>query len=295
MLIALTRWVRPRLRAALWRQWKTPRRRCAALIANGVSEWAEGTRPAAAAVLGISPALYWALKCILQIARPDIIVPIVLAQLLEPPCTDPFATSCGRGGAARLPPTPINNCARSLESARGLLTAWRYEIAAAEHTGYGRGECPVVLPDPAQLYRARYRCRCSSVARSNSAVSRADLTEESGDRGPVDHDGPSSGRQQARNPVARSYSLVLLLRDPVAGDGVKARRKTRARRLPDSESRARGPGPRQTAQLVGRAEARMRGRIRAALSRRCVLCHGRAPVEPTRGGCAGDAGSPLTQ
>ena len=26
-LIALTRWVRLRLRAALWRQWKTPRRR----------------------------------------------------------------------------------------------------------------------------------------------------------------------------------------------------------------------------------------------------------------------------
>jgi hypothetical protein len=32
-LIALTRWVRLRLRAALWRQWKTPRRRHAALIA----------------------------------------------------------------------------------------------------------------------------------------------------------------------------------------------------------------------------------------------------------------------
>src|SRR5246500_2715817 len=40
LLIALTRWVRLRLRAALWRQWKTPRRRRAALIANGVSEWA---------------------------------------------------------------------------------------------------------------------------------------------------------------------------------------------------------------------------------------------------------------
>src|SRR3982075_124849 len=39
-LIYLTRWVRLRLRAALWRQWKTPRRRRAALIANGVSEWA---------------------------------------------------------------------------------------------------------------------------------------------------------------------------------------------------------------------------------------------------------------
>jgi RNA-directed DNA polymerase len=33
VLIALTRWVRLRLRAALWRQWKTPRRRRAALVA----------------------------------------------------------------------------------------------------------------------------------------------------------------------------------------------------------------------------------------------------------------------
>jgi RNA-directed DNA polymerase len=45
VLVALTRWVRLRLRAALWRQWKTPRRRRAALIANGVSPWA--TRNAA--------------------------------------------------------------------------------------------------------------------------------------------------------------------------------------------------------------------------------------------------------
>src|ERR1700688_1942258 len=37
VLIALTRWVRLRLRAALWRQWKTPGRRRAALIALGVS------------------------------------------------------------------------------------------------------------------------------------------------------------------------------------------------------------------------------------------------------------------
>ena len=33
VLVALTRWVRLRLRAAIWRQWKTPRRRRAALIA----------------------------------------------------------------------------------------------------------------------------------------------------------------------------------------------------------------------------------------------------------------------
>ncbi len=36
VLISLTRWVRVRLRAALWRQWKTPRRRRAALIQLGV-------------------------------------------------------------------------------------------------------------------------------------------------------------------------------------------------------------------------------------------------------------------
>src|SRR6266478_2496953 len=38
VLIGLTRWVRLRLRAAMWRQWKTQRRRRAALIRLGVSE-----------------------------------------------------------------------------------------------------------------------------------------------------------------------------------------------------------------------------------------------------------------
>src|ERR1700681_1040407 len=37
VLISLTRWVRLRLRSALWRQWKTPRRRRAALLALRVS------------------------------------------------------------------------------------------------------------------------------------------------------------------------------------------------------------------------------------------------------------------
>jgi RNA-directed DNA polymerase len=37
VLIYLTRWVRLRLRAAQWRQWKTPRRRRAALLELGVS------------------------------------------------------------------------------------------------------------------------------------------------------------------------------------------------------------------------------------------------------------------
>ena len=37
VLINLTRWVRARLRAAMWRQWKTPRRRRAMLIQLGVN------------------------------------------------------------------------------------------------------------------------------------------------------------------------------------------------------------------------------------------------------------------
>jgi len=36
VLIGLNRWVRLRLRSALWRQWKTPRRRRAALLQLGV-------------------------------------------------------------------------------------------------------------------------------------------------------------------------------------------------------------------------------------------------------------------
>jgi RNA-directed DNA polymerase len=36
VLIGLIRWVRLRLRCALWRQWKTPRRRQAALLELGV-------------------------------------------------------------------------------------------------------------------------------------------------------------------------------------------------------------------------------------------------------------------
>ena len=38
VLIGLTRWVRLRLRAVLWRRWKTPRRRRAALLELGVRE-----------------------------------------------------------------------------------------------------------------------------------------------------------------------------------------------------------------------------------------------------------------
>src|SRR5205807_1707243 len=51
--------------------------------------------------------LHWALQCPLPIARTPLAGRGALAQPLEPPCTDPYARWCGRGGAARLPPIPI--------------------------------------------------------------------------------------------------------------------------------------------------------------------------------------------
>ena len=70
--------------------------------------------------------LHWPIKCILPIARSPFLVPIVLAQRLEPPCTDPYARWCGRGGAERLPPIPIfdpnRKCSRPIS---GSLPAVR--------------------------------------------------------------------------------------------------------------------------------------------------------------------------
>ena len=50
--------------------------------------------------------------------RPANTSSIVLAQLLEPPCTDPYARWCGRGGAGRLPPIPIRGTFRTSRDVR---------------------------------------------------------------------------------------------------------------------------------------------------------------------------------
>src|SRR5262249_2118550 len=49
-----------------------------------------------------------ALQCVLQIARPPVLVRRVLAKLSNRRGTDPYARWCGRGGAVRRPPIPIN-------------------------------------------------------------------------------------------------------------------------------------------------------------------------------------------
>jgi len=71
VLIDLTKWVRRRLRAAIWWQWKTPRRRRRMLFHLGV----RGALAKSTAASSLGP---W-------------------RNALEPPCTDPYARWCGRG------------------------------------------------------------------------------------------------------------------------------------------------------------------------------------------------------
>ncbi|WP_247494895.1 group II intron maturase-specific domain-containing protein [Bradyrhizobium sp. 164] len=100
VLIALTRWVRLRLWAALWRQWKTPRRRRAALIANGVSGWAARNT----AGTGRGPWYLAAEHTYFKSLGLPSLFQSCSRNFFEPPCTDPYPRWCGRGGAARLPP-----------------------------------------------------------------------------------------------------------------------------------------------------------------------------------------------
>jgi hypothetical protein len=102
--LALTRWVRLRRRAALWRQWKTPRRRRGTGRAGslgGVVQYGR-QRPWPLASCQEQSALCRALQCVLHITRSPVLDRSALAQLLEPPYTDPYVRWCGRGGAARL-------------------------------------------------------------------------------------------------------------------------------------------------------------------------------------------------
>src|SRR6266851_8556598 len=59
-----------------------------------------------------------AFQCILPLARSSFVIRELLAQLLEPPCTDPYARWCGRGRQATAAPMPI------LRANRTELQGW---------------------------------------------------------------------------------------------------------------------------------------------------------------------------
>src|SRR6202043_3040848 len=117
VLVALTRWVRLRLRAALWRQWKTPRRRRAAwaVVQYGRQRpWPMVHRPEQSPLTG-------AFQCILQIARSPLLVRSLLAQLLEPPRYGPVCQVVWEGRSREAPPYPdLNDRERRIFEARRL-------------------------------------------------------------------------------------------------------------------------------------------------------------------------------
>src|SRR5262249_38318787 len=65
-------------------------------------------------------ALRRTLQCPLQVARSPLLDRRALAQLLEPPYTDPYVRWCGRGGAERLPPIPISGTPRHFAAMQQL-------------------------------------------------------------------------------------------------------------------------------------------------------------------------------
>src|SRR5207245_7488731 len=136
VLIQLTRWVRLRLRAAMWRQWKTPRRRRAALLELGVrprlanNTAGSGLGPwylarAKALSVGLSNAYFQSL------GLPTLIDGCSRNQL-EPPCTDPYARWCGRGRWVTAAPMPIKSACRVISA---------FGIDSGRITGY-----PEVIP-----------------------------------------------------------------------------------------------------------------------------------------------------
>ena len=111
--------IRRRLRMYLWRQWKNGPNRFKELRRRGVPKFQ-------AAVAAGSPTGYWRMSghpAVQQALRtklvtsthsvsPDSTFPLK-HNLVEPPCTAPYARWCGRGGVARRPPIPIFGLSRT--------------------------------------------------------------------------------------------------------------------------------------------------------------------------------------
>ena len=113
VLEGLEQWIRRRLRSAIWRAvaiigvhevCKPPsaRRGSGSGSPNG---WQCSWPVAGRRLTGTS---HCVAQCLLRLARDSKIDCAPIAQLAEPPYADPHVRWCGRGGAARLPPIPID-------------------------------------------------------------------------------------------------------------------------------------------------------------------------------------------
>jgi RNA-directed DNA polymerase len=110
VLTNLEAWIRRRLRSYLWRQWQNGHNRFKELRRRGVPKFN-------AAVAAGSPTGYWRMSghpAVQQALRNRYFDSLGLPRLHV--SADPYARWCGRGGAVRRPPIPINldNAKRSV-------------------------------------------------------------------------------------------------------------------------------------------------------------------------------------
>jgi hypothetical protein len=112
VLRKLDQWTRRRLRAVAWKQWKRGRTRFAELTRRGVGPGLGGAnrrQPARPVAAQQQPRLDPRFpQPRLRRARPAFPRRPRVAQFAEPPYTDPYVRWCGRGGAVRRPPIPID-------------------------------------------------------------------------------------------------------------------------------------------------------------------------------------------
>jgi len=114
VLEGLDRWIRRRLRSAIWRQWRLGSTKFARLRQRGVGKdlaaqtGGQRSRPLADRRLTRAP--HRAAQCLLRFARDSQIDCPSIAQPAEPPDADPHVRWCGRGVVARLPSIPIPVC-----------------------------------------------------------------------------------------------------------------------------------------------------------------------------------------
>jgi hypothetical protein len=177
VLRGLDQWVRRRLRCIAWKQWKRGRTRFAELRRRGAGlDLAAKTAgsPHGPWRIGNSPALAIALpNASLTALGLASIESGPAARAIEPPCPDPYARWCRRGGAARLPPIPIDDVCRCWRRAdHPFARAQRAGTDQSRRANPIRSSCsggpqrlprprrplvPVVRPSPIFLAKAE-RC-----------------------------------------------------------------------------------------------------------------------------------------